>query len=156
MTLTAIMLVLHIASVVIWVGGMIFAHQMLRPVVVDVLEPPHRLRVWVGVFGRFFPWVWASVILLLLTGFGLIETAFGGFAGLPIYIHSMMGIGLVMMLIFGHVYFGPYKRLQQHVAAEAWPDGAASLAQIRRLVGLNILLGLATIAVAASGRVMGF
>ena len=46
MTFPAIMLVLHILSVVVWVGGMIFAHQMLRPVVVAVLEPPERLKVW--------------------------------------------------------------------------------------------------------------
>ena len=154
MTFSAIMLVLHLTAVVFWVGGMIFAHQMLRPVVADVLEPPQRLKVWAGVFGRFFPWVWVAVILLLATGTGMIETAFGGFGYLPLHIHLMYSLGLVMMVIFGHVFFGPYKRLKQHVAAEAWPDGAAALAKIRRLVGLNILLGLATIAVAGGGRLL--
>jgi len=154
MSLSAAMLVLHIASVVVWVGGMIFAHQMLRPVVADVLEPPQRLKVWAGVFGRFFPWVWAAVATLLVTGWLMIEMDFGGAVGLPIYVHVMYSLGLIMMAIFAVVFFGPYRRLKLHVAAEAWPDGAAALAKIRRLVGLNILLGLATIATAAGGRML--
>jgi uncharacterized membrane protein len=85
----------------------------------------------------------------------MIESAFGGFKGLPVYIHAMSGLGLVMMLIFAHVYFGPYRRLKEHVAAEAWPDAAAALAKIRRLVGLNILVGLATIIAAGGGRMLG-
>ncbi len=155
MTLSAIMLVLHIAAVVIWVGGMIFAHQMLRPVVADVLEPPQRLKVWGGVFGRFFPWVWAAVITLPVTGWVMIETVLGGAENMPVYVHIMYSLGLIMMVIFAHLFFGPYKRLKTHVAAEAWPDAAAALAKIRRLVGINILLGLATIATAAGGRMLG-
>ena len=52
---------LHLLSVLIWVGGMFFAYMILRPAAVEVLEPPPRLRLWANVFGRFFPWVWASV-----------------------------------------------------------------------------------------------
>ena len=33
---------LHVLAVVIWVGGMYFAHQMLRPVAADLLAPPQR------------------------------------------------------------------------------------------------------------------
>ncbi len=154
MTLSAIMLVLHIASVVIWVGGMIFAHQMLRPVVAEVLEPPQRLTVWAGVFGRFFPWVWIAIATLLITGTVMFETTLGGAENIPVYVHIMYSLGVIMMVIFAHVFFGPYKRLKTHVAAEAWPAAAAALAKIRRLVGINILLGLATIAAAAGGRML--
>ena len=31
----------------------------------------------------------------------------------PIGWHLMTGIGLLMFLIFGHLYFGPYRRLQR-------------------------------------------
>ncbi len=152
MIFTAVALVLHILSVVIWLGGMIFAHQMLRPVAASVLEPPERLTLWAGVFSRFFPWVWAAVIVLLVTGIWLIFDVYGGFAGAPVYIHTMFALGLVMMAVFAHVYFAPFKRLKSCVAAESWPDGAAQINQIRRLVGINILLGLATVIAAGGGR----
>jgi uncharacterized membrane protein len=148
---SAAALVLHILSVVIWLGGMIFAHQMLRPVAASVLEPPQRLALWAGVLSRFFPWVWAAVILLLTTGLWLIFDIYDGFARAPLYVHAMFGLGLVMMALFFHVYFAPFKRLKAAVQDEAWPDGAAQIAQIRRLVGINVLLGIATVVAAAGG-----
>ncbi len=154
MTVSALALVLHVLSAVVWLGGMIFAHQMLRPVAVEVLEPPQRLTLWAGVFSRFFPWVWAAVVLLLATGNWMIFEVYGGFATTPIYIHIMYALGLVMMAVFFHVYFAPFKRLKAHVEAEAWPEGGAQINQIRRLVGINILLGVATVVVAAGGRLL--
>lgn len=147
-----IAVLLHVVGVVIWVGGMFFAHQVLRPVAVDQLEPPARLKLWVGVFGRFFPWVWASLAVILLTGFWIIFSIFGGMGNVGMYVHLMLGLGLVMMLIFMHVFFAPYKRLKQAVAAEDWPAGGKALSQIRMLVGINTLIGLVTIAVASGGR----
>ena len=149
---SAVALVLHILSVVIWLGGMIFAHQMLRPAAATVLDPPQRLNLWVGVLNRFFPWVWAAVILLLATGLWLIFDVYDGFARAPIYVHAMFGLGLIMMALFFHVYFAPFKRLKSAVLKEDWPEGAARINQIRGLVGINILLGLATVIAAAGGR----
>lgn len=143
---------LHIVFMTLWVGGMFFAHQCLRPVAVEVLEPPLRLRLWVGVFGRFFPWVWAAVTTILLSGLWIIFTSYKGFAHTPLHAHIMLGIGLVMIAIFMLVYFSPYPRLKQAVAEENWPEGAAQLARIRHLVGINTLLGILTIAVASGGR----
>ena len=142
---------LHLLSVVIWVGGMFFAYMVLRPVAAGQLEPPARLRLWVGVFGRFFPWVWACVALILGTGLWMMFGTFGGFQA-PLYIHVMFGLGIVMMLIFMHVFFAPYGRLKRAVAAEDWPAGGKALGQIRMLVGTNTLIGLANIAIAAGGR----
>ena len=50
-------LALHILAAVAWVGGMLFAHQMLRPAA-RALEPGTRLPLWHRVFSRFFPLVW--------------------------------------------------------------------------------------------------
>lgn len=154
MIFSALALVLHILSAVIWLGGMIFAHQMLRPAAASVLEPPQRLSLWVGVFSRFFPWVWGAVVVLLASGLWMIFEVYGGFAGTPLYVHAMFALGLVMMAIFFHIYFVPFKRLKACVADEAWPGGAAQIDQIRRLVGINILLGLATVAAAGGGRLL--
>ena len=141
-----ILVMLHVLAVVIWVGGMLFAHMQLRPVAADLLEPPVRLKLWVGVFGRFFPWVWASVITILITGFWIISIL-GGFKGLGMHINVMMAIGIIMMLLFLHVFFAPYKRLKLAVAAEDWPTAGTKLAQIRTLIGINMTLGVLTVAI---------
>ena len=135
----------HVLATVVWVGGMFFAHQCLRPVVLAQLEGPQRLRLWNGVFGRFFPWVWLSVLLLLASGHGLIY-AFGGFRAVPMHVHLMTGVGYLMAAIFAFIYFVPYARLRRAVAAEDWKAGAAAQDLIRRLVGTNLALGLANVA----------
>ena len=143
---------LHVMAVVIWVGGMFFAYVVLRPVAAGQLEPPARLTLWAGVFGRFFPWVWACVGVVLATGLWMIFAVFGGMGGVGLYVHAMFGLGILMMLIFMHVFFAPYARLKRAVAAQDWPTGAKALGQIRLLVGINTLIGLLTIAVGAAGR----
>ncbi|MBI1423471.1 MAG: hypothetical protein GC149_08410 [Gammaproteobacteria bacterium] len=152
MTLVSLSIALHVISIVIWVGGMIFAHQFLRPAAAKQLEPPVRLTLWVGVFSRFFPIVWITIILIPLTGYYMLFHLFGGFAGAPVYIHLMNGIGTLMILIYLHVYFAPFKRLKKFVAAQTWPEAGKQLNMIRSLVGLNMSLGLIVIAIAAGGR----
>ena len=139
-----IALLLHVLAVVIWVGGMFFAYMALRPVAASQLEPPVRLKLWVGVFGKFFPWVWASVVVILLTGFWIIDL-YGGFKGLGLHINVMMASGIMMMMIFMHVFFAPYKKLKKVVDAEDWLAGGKQLGMIRRLVGINTLIGIFTI-----------
>lgn len=143
---------LHVLSVVVWVGGMFFAYMVLRPVAASQLEPPVRLTLWVGVFGRFFPWVWLALALLLLTGYWMVFGYFGGFKTTPLYVHVMQGLGLLMMAIYLHVFFAPYKRLCRAVAAKDWPAGGKALNQIRQLVGLNTGIGLINIAIATAGK----
>ena len=144
---------LHVLGIVVWVGGMFFAYMALRPVAASVLEPPQRLTLWAGVFDKFFPWVWASVVLILLTGLHMLM-AFGGMAA-PHYAMTMLVLGVVMMLIFAHVYFAPTKKLKRAVAAQDWKAGGAALGQIRKLIGINLILGLVTIAVVFLGRALG-
>ena len=145
-------LFLHLLGVVVWVGGMFFAYMALRPVAASVLEPPQRLTLWTGVFGKFFPWVWVSVILILLSGLHML-VAFGGLAA-PLYALAMLGLGLVMMLIYVVVFFSPYQKLKRAVAEQNWKAGGAALGQIRQLIGVNLSLGLITIAVVFVGRML--
>lgn len=135
---------LHVLATVIWVGGMFFAHMCLRPVAMAQLEPPLRLKLWRGVFGRFFPWVWTAVILLIASGVMMI-LQMGGMASVPIYVHIMATIGYVMAGIFAFIFFVPYPRLRRAVEAEDWPTAGAALNRIRPLVGVNLTLGLTNI-----------
>ncbi len=144
----SIALSLHVLAVVIWVGGMFFAHQALRPAAVSTLEPPLRLQLWVATFKRFFPWVWLCVIVVLTTGTWMMMQ----FPKAPIFVHSMLGLGVIMMLIFMHVYFALYNKLKKAVAAENWPDGGKALGQIRMLVGINTVIGILTTVVATAGK----
>ena len=132
---------LHVLATVVWVGGMFFAHQCLRPVALVQLEPPLRLRLWSGVFSRFFPWVWLCVGLLLGTGQALIA-GMGGMAAAPMHFHIMAGIGYLMAAIFAFIYFRPYARLKKAVAAADWPAAGQALGVIRPLVATNLSLGL--------------
>jgi uncharacterized membrane protein len=142
---------LHIVGLAVWIGGMFFAYMALRPVAATRLEASQRLALWEGVFGKFFSWVWLSVALILASGFYMMMKI----GRPPSYVSAMFIIGIVMMLIFAHVFFAPYKRLRRAVAAQDWPAGGAALAQIRQMVGLNLLLGFVTIACGALGPLLG-
>jgi uncharacterized membrane protein len=131
---------------------MFFAWVVLRPVAAGQLEPPDRLRLWVSVFDRFFPWVWASVATLLASGFWVIFGVFGGFQNVGKHIHTMTALGLVMVIIYLVVFFSPYRKLRVAVDAGNWPAGGVALGRIRRLIGINLLLGLLTAAVGSGGR----
>lgn len=148
----ALAITLHALSAVVWVGGMFFAYMALRPVAASVLEPPERLTLWAGTFQRFFPWVWAAVVALLGTGYWMVFAVFGGMKTAGVHVHVMHGVGILMMLLFMHMYFAPYRRLRQAVTATDWPEGGRRLAQIRRIVGINLILGILTVTVGAGGR----
>ena len=143
--------ILHVLGIVVWVGGMFFAYMALRPVAAAVLEPPQRLTLWAGVFGKFFPWVWVSVALILATGLHMV-VKMG--AAMPLYALVMLALGTLMMLLFGHVYYVPYAKLKRAVGQQNWQAGGAALGQIRMLIGINLSLGLLTIAVVLVGRAL--
>ena len=144
----SIALSLHVLAIVVWVGGMFFAHQALRPAAVSTLEPPLRLQLWVATFKRFFPWVWLCVIVVLTTGTWMMMQ----FPKAPIFVHSMLGLGVIMMMIFMHVYFALYNKLKTAVSAENWPDGGKALGKIRTMVGINTVIGIVTIVIATAGK----
>lgn len=145
---------LHLLAVLIWVGGMFFAYVVLRPAAVDVLQPPERLRLWDNVFHRFFKWVWGAIGTILATGLYMIYQ-YGGMAHVARYIHVMLLLGLVMMGIYIYVYFGCYVKFNLHVAKERWKEAGAILGKIRKLIGLNLALGLVTVCVAVLGKLWG-
>jgi uncharacterized membrane protein len=150
MLVPSIAVIVHVLSAVVWVGGMFFALLVLRPAS-GPLDPPARLALWRRVFAGFFPWVFAAIVLLLISGFMLF---LGGYAVGP-HVHVMMAIGIVMMLIFFHLYFAPWKRFQVALDAGQNAAAAAQLNQIRILVMVNLILGLITAAIGASGRYWG-
>ncbi len=147
----AVLIALHVLAVTAWVGGMFFAYVVLRPSA-GPLASELRLQLWQRVFRKFFPWVWLSIVVLLASGYGMMFAYFGGFAGAGLYIHVMQGIGIVMMMLFMHLFFGSWRRFSAAVDKGQFPEAANKLAQIRLIVAVNLVLGLLTIIVGASGR----
>jgi len=144
---------LHLIAAVIWVGGMFFAHMVLRPSAVEELEPPQRLPLWVAVFSRFFFWVWIAIAIILASGYWMIFDVFGGLAGLKaLYIQVMHIIGLIMSAIFAYIFFVPYQKLKTAVANKEYPVGGALMNNIRQLVTTNLVLGLITLIIASGGK----
>ena len=141
---------LHLLAALIWVGGMFFAYVVLRSAAVDVLEPPQRLRLWDAVFRRYFGWVWGAVGVLLVTGMYMIYL-YGGMAHVGKHVHIMLLLGVLMMFIFGYVYFTCYVPLSLHVANQRWKEAGELLGKIRKLVAVNLALGLLTVGVVVVG-----
>ncbi|GJL76026.1 MAG TPA: hypothetical protein PKM20_06665 [Nitrosomonas sp.] len=139
--------VLHLLGVVIWVGGMFFAYMVLRPVVNQLLPSPQMFKFWQAIFASFFHWVWLSITVILASGLHMISEM-GGFGKLPFNVYLMFAIGSMMMVIFIYVFFTAYRKLKRYVAEEEWELAGISLVQIRVLIGLNLILGFVTIAIA--------
>jgi uncharacterized membrane protein len=145
--LYALLKLLHVLSIVVWVGGMVFAHFFLRPAAME-LPPPQRVPLMHGVLQRFFGAVLVAIAIVLATGLWMIgrvakETVQAGLAfNMPLDWTLMAALGLLMMAIFAHIRFALYKRLGKAVAAQDWPAGGAALASIRTWVGVNLAIGV--------------
>ncbi len=142
----------HVLSIIVWVGGMVFAHFFLRPAA-QSLEPPQRVRLMHDVLQRFFAAVTAAVVLVLGSGLWMIGRSAkqvvqtGGVFSMPLDWTIMATLGLVMISIFGHIRFALFRRLQRAVAASDWPSGAKALGSIRSWVGVNLALGVVIVVV---------
>ena len=136
----------HVLAIVVWVGGMVFAHFFLRPAVAR-LEPPVRLRLMHEVLGRFFLAVLAASLLALASGVWMLgrvakaAVQSGGHFQMPLAWTVMTVLGVAMVAIFLHIRFALYRRLDRAVAAEQWAAGGQALAQIRQWVAVNLVLG---------------
>jgi uncharacterized membrane protein len=135
---------LHLLAAIAWLGGISFMLFALRPAAADVLTPQQRLPLMAQALQRFFALVWASIIVLLLTGLAMLLAV--GMKNAPAGWHAMLGIGLVMFALFGHLYFGPFRRLKHAVSAADWPAGGQRAGQIATLAMVNLVLGILAIA----------
>lgn len=146
-----ILLFIHLLCAAFWVGGMATMHFAVRPAAVATLEPPLRLRTMAAALRRFFVGVDAAVTLLFASGVAMILAA-GGFRTVHWRIEAMMGIALVMAGIYVYIRASVFKALRRAVEESAWPVAAARLDTVRKLVSLNLALGVVVFGVAIVGR----
>jgi uncharacterized membrane protein len=128
---------------VLWVGGMFFAYVVLRPSMAAI-EAPQRMLLHTRVFKTFFLVIWHVMPLILITGFAMLGFI-GGMENAPWQIHTMLGTGLLMAAVFLAIFFGPYRQFRRTIDRTRM---ASSLNSIRKLIGVNLVLGLLTVIVA--------
>jgi uncharacterized membrane protein len=143
MTIYACLKALHLLFAVLWVGGLFFAYVVLRPSLVAI-EAPQRMLLHTRVFKRFFLVVWHAMPLILITGFAMIALNWD-FATAPWQINAMMGLGLLMSAIFLVIVFGPYRQFRRTTDRTRM---TSRLDAIRKLIGVNLVLGLVTVIIA--------
>ncbi len=134
---------LHLFGVVVWVGGMFFVLHCLRPALAD-LQPALRPPLMVGVLERFFRYVTASIVLIWVSGAGL--AAGIGRQAMQHGVLTMIVLAVVMTAVFGWIRLGQFPRVRQALAVSDLPGAAALLERLRRLVLLNMVLGILAIA----------
>lgn len=147
----AIALFLHLLAATLWVGGMFFALLVLRPATLP-LAIPIRVGLWTDVLARFMVVVWAAVILLPVTGYWMIFQGFGGMGGVGLHIHFMEGTGWCMILLFLALYFRAFRPMQRMAREQLIPETGIYIERIRKIVLINLILGLITFAAAGAGR----
>jgi uncharacterized membrane protein len=147
---------LHLISAIIWMGGMTFMLFALRPAITAQMQPQPRALLMAEVWQRFFAMVAVAVLVLFATGTHLYTATFkaakaaaaatGGGGSVPLGWNLMLAIGIVMFLIFGHIYFAGFRKFKRAVAAGEWPVAAKAAGLIQKMVMTNFVLGWLAIA----------
>lgn len=138
---------LHVLSIIVWIGGMVFTQFFLHSAV-GRLEPPVRLRLMHDALGRFFQAVLAASLLTLASGVWMLGRSAkqvvqsGGSFQMPLAWTVMAALGVVMVAIFMYIRFALYRRLARAVTASDWASGEAALARIRHWVAVSLGLGV--------------
>jgi uncharacterized membrane protein len=140
--LYAVLKALHLLSAVLWVGGMFFAYVILRPSL-TAIEAPQRMLLQTQVHQKFFLVVWNAMPIILVSGF--IMLAYRGMSGVGWQVHVMLALGLVMAAVFLVIVFGPWKQFRRAIDRSRMAD---SQTKIRKLIGINLVLGLITVIIA--------
>ena len=132
---------LHTLAAVFWVGGIAFMLLILHPAS-GTLPPAERVALMTVVFRRFLSGVWLAIVILYITGIGLIFGLYGGMASTPLPIHIMFGVAHAMTALFLGLWFGPYRAFRRHSAVQDTASALAAAGRIRRFATANFVLGL--------------
>jgi len=149
--------VVHLLSIIVWVGGMFFMLACLRPAAAEVLEPPARARLMHAAMRRFFNAAAVAATFALLSGVAMIalvrreSVRTGVDFNMPLDWYAMVVLFLVMVAVFAHVRLSLFRRLERAVAAQAWLDAGAAIATIRWEVAINLVIGVFVVVIVRLG-----
>lgn len=138
---------LHLIAGIVWMGGMTFMLFALRPAALTTMDAQPRAVLMGRVWERFYSWVLVAVVVLFGTGTHLYTSTFraarlaNGNGSVPLGWNVMLVLGVIMMLVFGHIYFAGFKKYKRAIAAAEWPLAARAGALIHKMTLLNFALG---------------
>ncbi|HEY8288002.1 MAG TPA: hypothetical protein VIG49_01950 [Acetobacteraceae bacterium] len=95
------------------------------------------------------------MVVVAATGLLTVFLEFGGTAALPVYVRTMMVSGIVTMAAFAWLYFMPWRLLNKAIRSSDLMTAEKRLGQVRLLVVVTTLLGLATAMIGAGGPYLG-
>lgn len=130
---------LHVFSIILWIGGMIFAHFFLRPSLAT-LEPAQRVLLMHATLKRFFGAVLAASIIAWASGMAMMTMASKG--SMPTDWMVMAVLGTLMLGIFFHIRLVLFVKMSERVARNDLPGAGERLNQIRQWVFVNLGIGV--------------
>jgi len=143
---------IHTIAALLWVGGIFLIYKVFRPVAIEQLEPPLRLKLFLAIFKKFFPWVWVFIVLLIFSGYWDWFSRLGGFESDALNMKLMHLIGWLMILLFAWLYFVHYMNFKKAVELETFPEAGAILNnKMRPIIVINLYLGLLEAIIGVSG-----
>jgi uncharacterized membrane protein len=143
----ATLITLHALSAVFWLGGLAMYPISIWPSINHtVTRQREYLSASVEAFTRFVPWLIAFALISLFSGLALLAFKYGFvFKAMPIYLHIMLALGLVAVLLVGHLLFSPWKRLKKSLESGKEEDLIVAERQLHKLkfyLWLQIILTL--------------
>ncbi|MFQ5708988.1 MAG: DUF4149 domain-containing protein [bacterium] len=139
---------LHLTMAVIWIGG-IHYHFVILGTTARELPAEAQGALTMGTFKRFTRIVWASVLVLLVTGVskGIYLKAFGGLFvttyGWILGIKLLLVVAMIVVAGLFSFVFGPQlKSLLNQSSETPNPELTALQKKMSMLVRTNLLLGM--------------
>lgn len=138
---------LHLGMAVIWIGG-IHYHMVILGATAKELQPDARGTLTLGTFKRFTRIVWASIFILVITGFfkaiylrafsGFFFTTYGWFFGIKLLLALAM---IVVAIVFTFVFGPKLTSLLESKSQESQAELATLQKKMSMLVRVNLLFG---------------
>ena len=142
---------LHVVATIVLFGGLFFGLAVFRPIARD-LDVETALSLWQQMLSRFFAWGWVSLLLILVTGIGMVFLKFGGFSGVPMIHRGNMVIGIPAIVLFGYLFVGPWQRYRRTMSRRDWNAAQREIRRVRVVMSIILVLGLVASVVSAVGR----
>jgi uncharacterized membrane protein len=139
----------HQIGVLIWIGSLFFVRLVLLPATAATRAPMDRMSFRLAAYRRMFRWGWVS--MLLVWGSGLWSLRAPELTKLPLHVEIMAAIAGVMVLLHLVGFLVLYLNMEIAVQEERLIGAAKNNFWMRKLIWVNLILGLAAALLGASG-----
>jgi uncharacterized membrane protein len=140
---------IHQLGALIWGGSLFFVRVIALPATSSIKAPMDRMRVRLAIYSRMFRWGWLGLLFFL--GGGLWALRILGLTKWPLHVQLMAGMAAAMVLLHLAGYLGLLLSMEVAVEQERLLHAAKNNFWIRKLIWVNLFLGLAAGILGAAG-----